>query len=57
MPNGVPVATVAMNAAQNAGILATQILALSDEKLSQKLSAFKDELNDKVMKQVSEISH
>ena len=57
MPNGVPVATVAMNAAQNAGILATQILAISDEKLSQKLSEFKTELNDKVMKQVSEISH
>jgi len=57
MPNGVPVATVAMNAAQNAGILATQILAISDEKLSQKLSEFKNELNDKVMKQVSEISH
>ena len=57
MPNGVPVATVAMNAAQNAGILATQILAISDEKLSQKLSEFKNELNDKVMKQVNEISH
>lgn len=57
MPNGVPVATVAMNAAQNAGILAAQILAISDEKLSQKLSEFKNELNDKVMKQVSEISH
>ena len=54
MPNGVPVATVALNAAQNAGILATQILAITDENLSEKLSAFKNELNEKVMKQVEE---
>src|SRR5690606_20816248 len=37
MPNGVPVATVALNAAKNAGILAAQILATSDEKLAGKL--------------------
>jgi 5-(carboxyamino)imidazole ribonucleotide mutase len=51
MPNGVPVATVALNAAQNAGILAAQILATSDEVLSTKLSAFKKELEDKVLNQ------
>jgi 5-(carboxyamino)imidazole ribonucleotide mutase len=56
MPNGVPVATVALNAAQNAGILAAQILATSDENLSNKLLEFKNDLNEKVMKQVSEIS-
>src|SRR3954471_513826 len=37
MPNGVPVATVALNAAKNAGLLAAQILATSDESLSEKL--------------------
>jgi len=36
MPNGVPVATVALNAAKNAGILAAEILAISDEVLSGK---------------------
>src|SRR4051812_44187311 len=40
MPNGVPVATVALNAAKNAGILAAKMLALSDEKLAQKITAF-----------------
>ena len=48
MPNGVPVATVALNAAKNAGILAAQILALSDENLSQKLTAFKNEMKEEV---------
>jgi 5-(carboxyamino)imidazole ribonucleotide mutase len=40
MPNGVPVATVALNAAKNAGILASKMLALSDDRLSEKMSAF-----------------
>ena len=44
MPNGIPVATVALNAAKNAGILAAQILATSDDKLSQKLLDFKEGL-------------
>jgi 5-(carboxyamino)imidazole ribonucleotide mutase len=48
MPNGVPVATVALNASKNAGILAVQILAVSDENLSDKLFAYKKELEDKV---------
>jgi 5-(carboxyamino)imidazole ribonucleotide mutase len=48
MPNGVPVATVALNASKNAGILAVQILAVSDENLSDKLVAYKKELEDKV---------
>src|SRR5882757_8050111 len=38
MPNGVPVATVAINASQNAGILAAQIIGCSDKKLLQKIS-------------------
>ena len=41
MPNGVPVATVALNAAQNAGLLATQILATSDSNLMKKMIAYK----------------
>lgn len=48
MPNGIPVATVALNAAKNAGILAAQILALSDDKLSQKLLDYKEDLKQKV---------
>lgn len=50
MPNGVPVATVALNAAQNAGILAIQILAASDKMLLEKVSVFKQELKAKVLK-------
>lgn len=48
MPNGVPVATVALNAAQNAGILAAQIIATADKKLLKKISAYKEKLKDKV---------
>lgn len=50
MPSGVPVATVAIDGARNAGILATQILAVSDEKLSEKLSEFKTKLKQSVEK-------
>lgn len=49
MPNGVPVATVAVNAAQNAGILAAQIIASADASLLQKIIAFKTSLKDKVI--------
>jgi len=48
MPNGVPVATVAVNASQNAGILAAQIIGCSDKKLLEKISDFKMELKMKV---------
>ena len=40
MPNGVPVATVALNASKNAGLLAAKMLALSDKELSAKITAF-----------------
>ncbi|MFM2208294.1 MAG: hypothetical protein RL213_2269 [Bacteroidota bacterium] len=49
MPNGVPVATVALNAAQNAGILAAQILATSDPDLYGRIERFKQSLKDKVI--------
>ena len=48
MPNGIPVATVALNAAKNAGILAAQILAVSDKQIAQNLLAFKADLAAKV---------
>jgi len=48
MPNGIPVATVALNAAKNAGLLAAQILATADESLRIKMQAYKDELRRKV---------
>ncbi|QDW24634.1 5-(carboxyamino)imidazole ribonucleotide mutase [Pedobacter sp. KBS0701] len=48
MPNGIPVATVALNAAKNAGLLATQILATADESLTVKMQTYKDELRRKV---------
>ncbi len=50
MPNGVPVATVALNAAKNAGILAAQIVGAFDEKIAQNLANYKAEMQDKVFK-------
>jgi 5-(carboxyamino)imidazole ribonucleotide mutase len=49
MPKGVPVATVAVAGAENAAILAAQILALSDARLADKLAAFKNELETKAV--------
>ncbi len=54
MPNGVPVATVAVNAAQNAGILAAQMIATGNSKLLNKISEFKEELKQKVMNSLAE---
>lgn len=55
MPSGVPVATVAINDGKNAALLAIQILALSDEKLSQKLLDYKKELEEDVVKMNKEL--
>ncbi len=55
MPNGIPVATVALNAAKNAGILAAQILATADDKLVVALQGFKDELREKVEETAEEV--
>tara|TARA_B110001452_G_scaffold140936_1_gene117178 strand:+ start:842 stop:1321 length:480 start_codon:yes stop_codon:yes gene_type:complete len=49
MPNGVPVATVALNAAKNAGILAAQIIALSDKGVDTKIEQYKKNLENKVI--------
>ena len=48
IPGGVPVATVAINGAKNAGILAAQILGTSDSELMQKVSAFKAQMRVEV---------
>ena len=55
MPSGVPVATVALDGARNAGILAAQILALNNDTLSDKLKKFKSDLSDKVLKDDSSL--
>ena len=48
MPNGVPVATVALDGAKNAGILAAQIIGLNDDNLAKKLIDYKSKLQQKV---------
>jgi 5-(carboxyamino)imidazole ribonucleotide mutase len=55
MPNGVPVATVALNAAQNAGILAAQILGASDARIRKRVAAYKEGLKEKVLKSDQEM--
>ena len=50
MPPGIPVATVGVNAAQNAGILAAEMLALGDDSISIKLKAYKEDLKQKIVK-------
>ena len=55
MPGGVPVATVALNGAKNAGILATQILATNDEMLFIKLDEYKKKMEEDVLKSAGEI--
>jgi 5-(carboxyamino)imidazole ribonucleotide mutase len=51
MPGGVPVATVALDGALNAGILATQILGSADEEVRKRIENYKKSLEDKVMNQ------
>lgn len=55
MPNGVPVATVALNAAKNAGILAAQILATSDDVLSHKLDDYKKQMEADVLAMANQL--
>ena len=50
MPSGIPVATVGVNASDNAGLLAVQMLSLSEPDLQEKLRAYKAEMADAVMK-------
>lgn len=55
MPGGIPVATVALNGALNAGILAVKIIGSSDENVAEKLQQYQDSLQEKVLKTVDEI--
>ena len=55
MPNGIPVATVALNAAKNAGILAAQILSTADQELAERLIVYKDVLKHKVIESATEM--
>ena len=55
MPGGVPVATVALNGAKNAGILAAQIIGSSDEDVQKRISAYKDDLKEKVIQGSKEV--
>jgi 5-(carboxyamino)imidazole ribonucleotide mutase len=55
MPAGVPVATVALNGAKNAGILAAQIIATGDEELMNRLEAYKNSLKEKVLQSAERI--
>lgn len=57
MPAGVPVATVALNGAKNAGILAAQIIGAHDKKTADKLQEYKNNLRDKVEESVKEIEN
>jgi 5-(carboxyamino)imidazole ribonucleotide mutase len=56
MPPGIPVATVAVNGAQNAGILAVQMMALGDVVLADKLVSFKETLKHKIVKANGELA-
>ncbi len=56
MPNGVPVATVALNAAKNAGILAAQIIGASDENISKKIQDYKASLENSVKEKIEKLS-
>ena len=57
MPPGIPVATVAVNGAQNAAILAAQMIALSDEALAQRLKDFKEGLKQKIVRANEELAN
>jgi 5-(carboxyamino)imidazole ribonucleotide mutase len=55
MPNGVPVGTVALNAAKNAGILAAEILATADAEIAKKIEDYKNNMNEEVIEKVQRL--
>ena len=55
MPPGIPVATVGINGAKNAGILAASILAVSDAKIAKKLSKYKEDLTNTVLEKAEKL--
>ncbi|MEX0724129.1 MAG: 5-(carboxyamino)imidazole ribonucleotide mutase [Gracilimonas sp.] len=56
MPNGIPVATVAIGKAKNAGLLAIRMLSMNDEKLTDKLKAYHKEMADESMKKTDNLN-
>lgn len=56
MPPGIPVATVGVNGAQNAAILAAEMLALADEQLAARMEAYKTSLKEKIVKANAELA-
>lgn len=56
MPGGVPVATVALNGAKNAGILAAQIIGSTDKTILDKIMAYKENLKEKVIRSAEKVS-
>lgn len=57
MPNGVPVATVALNAAKNAGILAAQIIGAADENIRNKIINYKLQLQEEVLSKAEKLEN
>lgn len=55
MPNGIPVATVALNAAKNAGILAAKIIGSSNSEVQEKLIAYMEEMKSKVIESAEKL--
>ncbi|MBX3242378.1 MAG: 5-(carboxyamino)imidazole ribonucleotide mutase [Chitinophagaceae bacterium] len=55
MPNGIPVATVALNASKNAGILAASIIGSADKEVLQKVAAYKNNLEKEVLQKVEKL--
>ena len=55
MPGGVPVATVALNNAKNAGLLAVQILSVNDKKLREKMISYKEKLSSDVLEKIDKV--
>lgn len=55
MPGGIPVATVALDGAKNAGILGAEIVGATDSQVAEKLQQYKDNLRDKVMESVKDL--
>lgn len=56
MPNGVPVATVALNAAKNAGLLAAQIIGTFDKEVARKMDEYKAKMNQMVLDKAGKLS-
>ncbi len=57
MPGGIPVATVALNGAKNAGILAAEIIGSFDSEVAERLASYKDSLREKVMNTIGDVEN